>query len=141
MKITLLLYLSILSGCMMTNAQSPSFSGKFAGQQPGISSAADMKVSGDHLTGSFEINGRPGNFNATIDGQQCQGLLFDIQMQKNYSFTALVSSDSLHMSIIFPELNNQVISLQMKRLPAESSAHNGNRVSAGRNNSLLGLWR
>ncbi|RYY70896.1 MAG: hypothetical protein EOO13_05050 [Chitinophagaceae bacterium] len=29
----------------------------------------------------------------------------------------------------------------MKRLPAESSAHNGNRVSAGRNNSLLGLWR
>jgi hypothetical protein len=143
MKNTIAAFLIILTGCMDNNVQSQPFSGNFAGQQPGINSAASIKENGNVITGSFELNGRPGNINATVNGGHCQGTLFDIQMQKNYAFTGYVRNDSLFMDIVFPELNNQVISLQMKRIagmtgPADPG---GNGAGGERAAALVGLWR
>lgn len=143
MKNTILAFIFILNGCMDNRVQSQSFAGTFAGQQPGIVSAAAIKVNDTILSGSFELNGRPGNINATVNGSNCQGMLYDIQMQKNYAFTGSVKQDSLYMDIVFPELNNQVISLQMKRMAEMSVAAGfGANGSAGeKHGALVGLWR
>lgn len=143
MKNTILFFLIILTGCMDNSVQSQPFSGNFAGQQPGINSAAAIKVNGNVITGSFELNGRPGNIEATVQGDHCQGTLYDIQMQKNYAFTGYARQDSLYMDIVFPELNNQVIRLQMKRIPGRSETADSDDRGPGREKAaaLIGLWR
>lgn len=141
MKNTLLAFSVILSGCMNNAAQSQPFAGSFAGQQPGINSSASIKVEGATLTGNFELNGRPGNVTATINGSNCQGILYDVQMKKNYDFTGAVSGDSLYMSIVFPELNNQAINLEMKRIAVVKSSPVATPAAGERNPNLVGLWR
>lgn len=126
---------------MHNNVHSQPFAGNFAGQQPGINSTAAVNVSGTILTGSFELNGRPGNINATINGSNCQGTLYDIQMQKNYAFKGVARADSLYMDIVFPELNNQVISLQMKRVANIPATANEPVFAGEKNSALVGLWR
>ena len=140
MKNSFLIFLIFSTGCMNNGVQSQPFAGSFSGQQPGINSSATITVKGSDLSGKFELNGRPGNIKGSSNGTNCQGILFDIEMQKNYAFTGAVSEDSLYMAIVFPELNNQVINLQMKRLARMPETEKIN-VDGERNNALVGLWR
>ena len=140
MKFKTISSLLLLLHCMSQDTQSQDFTGTFAGKQPGINSAAILKCEGNLLGGNFELNGRPGNITANINGDMCQGTVYDIQMQKTYSFSGRISPDSLHMSIIFPELNNRSIDLAMKRISAAPKAVPGN-LPGEKNIALVGLWR
>ncbi|RYY50971.1 MAG: hypothetical protein EOO06_02040 [Chitinophagaceae bacterium] len=131
-----LYFCCILIVISMSEAKAQSFEGSFAGQQPGIASAAITKVNDAELTGRFELNGRPGKFRAKICANNCEGFIHDEQMQKDYSFTGRVTADSLYLFIRFPELDDQLIVLQMSRQPEGPPAVGGARAKA-----LIGLWR
>ena len=141
MKLRAIVYSMLLMGCMNDHAQSQNFTGSYVGQQPGITSAAILKATANILSGNFELNGRPGNITASINGTHCEGKIYDIQMQKDYAFTGRVSIDSLNLAIVFPELNNQVINLAMKRMEALNNADNSMQTSGSQNAALVGLWR
>lgn len=132
--------------CMAATGMNPEanaqrINGNFAGQQPGMNSAIVLQAKGNNVTGNFELNGRPGTVQATLSGSRLQGTLYDVQMQKNYAFSGYLQQDSLYLSIIFPELNNQAVQLQMKRLPAAAAQANTRPTAGNRNPALVGLWR
>ena len=127
-------------GCMK-KVFSQSFDGHFVGKQTGISSTASLKENGSELTGSFDLNGRPGTIRARISGKNCEGTVFDIQMQKTYTFTGSITNDSLYLSIVFPELNNQSVQLQLHRRSNEDFPGSTNSVIGSKNAGLVGLWR
>lgn len=141
MKNTLFAFLFLITGCINPIAQAQSITGNFAGQQPGLNSSISLKANDQSLTGNFELNGRPGTVQASINGNTLQGNLYDVQMKKNYAFTGYLQQDSLYLSIVFPELNNHVVQLQMIRLPKPAAAGNSNLPAGKRNPALVGLWR
>lgn len=141
MKNTLLAFLLSTTACMNPAAQAQPMTGSFAGRQPGLNSAISLKANGNAVTGNFELNGRPGTVQASMDGSTLQGNLYDVQMQKNYAFTGYLQQDSLYLSIVFPELNNQAVQLQMIRLAEQTATTNTNPPVGNRNPALVGLWR
>ncbi|RYD82351.1 MAG: hypothetical protein EOP53_03965 [Sphingobacteriales bacterium] len=121
---------------MSVQTMAQSFNGNFEGTANGIAASAFLQVAGNTVTGNISINGRPGKVNASYQNNYCEGNLYDIQMQKNYSFNGAINRDTLLFRVTFPELNNQVVQLVMLRLkPVKIPA--GAQLS----NALIGLWR
>ncbi|MFT3980999.1 MAG: hypothetical protein QM687_11050 [Ferruginibacter sp.] len=134
MKVLLTLFTVI----MMHIAKAQSFAGSFEGTYNGIAATANLQTTGNAITGSITINGRPGKVHATANGYSCEGILYDIQMQKNYAFTGTLEKDSLRLSVVFPELNNQAVLLLMQRLkPVDITIPSNGTI----NPALVGLWR
>jgi hypothetical protein len=136
----LFFFLSITIIMMEANAQK--FAGQFAGLQNGISSTADLTVTGQQLGGSVTMNGNKATVAGTITDSISTGTVYDVVTGKTYSYSSLLRGNELSFSITFPELNNQAIHLQMQRVIATASNEKVvNDPSKKKDARLVGTWR
>ncbi len=120
------------------------FAGKFSGNSNGIRSSADIEVNGNKLNGTLVINGQSDTFDGTITGNSCKGIIHDTEVGKEYEFEASINGDQFSLAFSLPELNNQVLTLVMKRDGKSSTSTNSNASNnsgKARNPELIGTWR
>ncbi len=127
--------------CYTTGA-AQNFAGSFSGKQPGITSSAILSVKDAVLSGSVIMNGKKGNIRGSVNDSTATGTVYDIEMQKEYAFSANIQKDQLRLSIVFPELNNQSIELLLQKEIA-SLEEPGKKMkdTLSRDAAITGLWR
>lgn len=134
---TLLIYFSIAVN-LTVFAQSK-FTGKFAGEQNGIASVADLKNTGIKITGSISINGKKGTVSGTMVDTLCKGTVYDIETATVYAFKSFFIGNDLHFVVTFPEFNNMDVDMVMqKQTTSIVSPNNSNKKKDTR---LVGVWR
>jgi hypothetical protein len=125
-----------------TTGTAQGFSGSFSGNQPGITSSAILTVKDAVLSGSVIMNGKKGNVQGSVNDSTATGTVYDIEMQKEYAFTASIQKEQLRLSVVFPELNNQAIELLLQKENApENEPGKKIKDSLPRNAAITGLWR
>ena len=134
-----IIFLFCLISITMTGIDAQKFSGQFTGSQNGIQSTADLTVTDKQLGGSVTMNGNKATVTGTITDSISTGTVYDVVTGKTYSYYSKLRGNKLSFSITFPELNNQVIDLQMQRVNA--TAANVNDPSKKKDPRLIGTWR
>lgn len=143
MKNLLTLLLFAFTMCTSDHLPAQNFSGSFKGNQNGISSSAFFTVKNKQLTGTVVLNGKSGQITGTVNDSISTGTLYDTEVQKNYSYTGRLSGDELSFSMIFPELNNQVVEVTMQRETGATSATKNTaspKNIGAKNPALVGVW-
>jgi len=134
--------LLIFSAMCYTTGTAQGFNGSFSGNQPGITSSAILSVKEQVLSGSVIINGKNGKVNGSVHDSTATGTVYDIEMQKEYAFTASIQKGQLRFSIVFPELNNQAIELLLqKETVSVNEPGKRSNDSLPRHAAIPGLWR
>lgn len=130
--------------CKSNQLVSQGFQGQFKGNNSEISSSAELSVESNNLFGTIFLNGKKGTINGTIEGNVCNGTIYDKEVSKTYSFTSSITNNDLHISIVFPELNNQIIDLVMQREETNSILKTETKLindAFSKNPNLVGIWR
>lgn len=121
------------------------YNGHFSGDQPGLTSSAELTVQNKQLKGKVYMNGKLANVSGTITDSASAGTIFDVEVSKTYSYRSILRGNELHFFITFPELNYQELELVMqreKKNPATKPASNSATKSVGKKDArLVGVWR
>ena len=144
MKYLLTLLVFGLAMCTSDILPAQNFSGSFIGIQKDIPSSAVIIVKNKQLTGTVILDGTPGQITGTVNDSISTGTIYDSEAQKNYSYTGRLSGDELHISIVFPELDNKVVELIMQREAAGTSPGTESTAApknnGAKNPALVGIW-
>lgn len=121
-------------------AQKTSYNGRYAGDFSGMTITAELKTTGTKLSGKLVMNGQAADISGTIRDSSSQGTMLDLTTQMRYNYSSRLSGGQLTFSIVYPELNNQVVDLVLYReqAPAATAVKTAGKP---RDKRLLGTWR
>jgi hypothetical protein len=126
-------------------AQKASYNGRYAGDFSGMTITAELKATGNKLSGKLVMNGQAADITGTLRDSSSQGTMLDLTTQMRYNYSSRLSGAQLTFSIVYPELNNQVVDLVLYReqAPAPATAGKAATKTSGkpRDKRLLGTWR
>lgn len=129
----------------MKDASAQKYNGRFSGEQPGLSSSAELTMLNNRLKGKVFMNGKQANIDGTVKDSASEGTVFDAEMSITYNYRSVLRGNELHFFIRFPELNNQEVELVMNR---ESNASitkpatiKSTKTAGAKDARLIGLWR
>ncbi len=146
--------LILFTMCNSNHLPAQTFSGSFKGEQNGITSNAVFAVENQQLTGTIIINGKSGRVSGVVADSLISGSIHDLETAQQYTYTGKMTSGLLHLTIVFPELNNQAVELIMEREAATATSHKAEVTATkpkiskaaqentrNKNPALVGLWR
>lgn len=141
------LLLFVLAGFLLPlfpAAQKANYNGRYAGDFSGMAITAELKTTGTKLSGKLVMNGQAADISGTIRDSSSQGTMLDLTTQMRYNYSSRLSGGQLTFSIVYPELNNQVVDLILYReqAPAAPTASTALKTAGKpRDKRLLGTWR
>lgn len=161
--ISLSLFAMFLTSCIDSNSQnhaskeltksanmqttSSIFAGTYEAAYENASISAEITEDRNVIRGIFYMDGVQNELIATSKSYTFQGKILDKQQNIFYDVSAVLDGDVLHFSITFPELDNQVVTLILKKVnhlqsqtptPSTSVTQTDNHV---RDQRLIGTWR
>jgi hypothetical protein len=121
------------------------YTGRFTGEQPGLSSSAELTVLNKKIKGKVFMNGKQANVDGTVKDSVSTGTLFDVEMSITYNYRSVLRGNELHFFITFPELNDQEVELVMNREnnagTTKPATAKPTKTAGARDARLIGLWR
>lgn len=138
-----ILIIVLFSCAMCNNKQKPGeeFEGRFKGTTDGISASANLELRDGRLEGILTMNGQSADLEGKIDDKGAWGTLYDKTTTKKYKYEAEVLDDELIFSITFPELNDRVIKLNMRRENVSQTKKRDRGKTGDLDPALFGTWK
>lgn len=148
-SISLCFLILFFSACNQTNSQGTKnkptaknrtlakgiFTGKYIASYENASISAEMTDTQNVVKGFFYMDGVQNELIAISDKNTMAGKLKDKSKNVFYDFIAKLKANMLYFSITFPELNNQVVELQLTKQGLTSGGRNDVTIS-NRNSNI-----
>lgn len=138
---SLLLGLTALLLTVTGLAQKANYTGRFSGEFSGMNISAELKATGNKLTGKLVMNGEEAAIEGTIREGNSEGTMLDRTTQARYKYTSRLQGTRLTLSIVYPELNNQVVDILLNREQAAPVSTPVRTAGKPRDQRLIGTWR
>lgn len=121
--------------------QATAFTGKFTGTFNNNQIAVDMSEKDNVVNGRFFLNNENFQLLAASNGSKFAGKITEEATGRFYEVSAEIKVSVLHLFITFPELNNQIVELQLQKesLSAKTTSMANNQKE--KNSKLIGTWR
>ncbi len=146
-----LVLLLLLSSCVETDDQSKKnakklvvakqlsllFTGNFEGVNAGKSISISLNADKSNVSGLLMMNGESAKITGISKNNKASGQIKELASGKIYSFTAEQKLNDLSFSITFPEYNNQVVKMDLKKITTANAAIGKKQ----RDQNLIGTWR
>lgn len=116
------------------------FTGRFAGTLNNSEIVVDITENQNIISGSFILNNEPFQLNANSEGTTFSGKISEEATGRFYTVTAEMKEKALHLFIPFPELNNQIVELQLQK-QAYTDAVSKTENQKKKTPKLIGTWR
>ena len=123
-----------------TTQQTAIFTGSFATNFNGSEVYVDLTENQNQVKGTFTLNHETFQLSAMRQDSTFSGKISEAATGRFYTVTAEMKEKLLHLFIPFPELNNQVVELQLSKTAKRVSAKSFSD-SIERNPLLIGTWR
>lgn len=147
----ILILIVMVSSCEDTDAQnkktakqvkvakqaSSFFNGNFDGINAGKSISISLKTANSSVTGLLMMNGESAQITGKVKLDYATGQIKELGSGKVYSFTAERKVNDLLFYITFPEYNNQVVKMELKKVIAITASNVKRKIDQ----SLVGTWR
>lgn len=126
------------------------FSGNFSGVNNNKEILVTLKpiLNTKNISGVLLMDNQKAKIAAIENNGIIEGKITEESTQKSYAITAEIKEDQLYFNITFPEFNNQILALVLKKNSANSNVSNFNSTIASsslnnstRDNSTVGKWR
>lgn len=163
-NLSLFCLLLFFSGCNQSNSQTKKpkptnqsnktvitkgmFTGKYIASYENAIILAELTENQNVVKGILYMDGVPNELTAVSDRNAMAGKLKDKINNTHYDFTAKIKDNVLHLSITFPELNNQIVELLLTKegnftvTNKDTNITNANGYnSKPRDKRLIGTWR
>lgn len=123
------------------------FTGTYEAAYENASISAEITEDRNVIRGFFYMDGVQNELIATSKSHTFQGKILDKQQNIFYDVSAVLEGDVLHFSITFPELDNQIVELILKKTehlqsqtptPSTPVTQTDNHI---RDQRLIGTWR
>lgn len=113
------------------------FSGEFEGANGGKNTTISLKPNGSKLSGHLNMDGETATITGEIKDANATGKITEVASGKSYVFNAIRKANDLHFSMVFPEFNNQTVSLILNKVVSVNKVTN----NKNRDQKLIGTWR
>lgn len=142
----LVVVLAFMSACVSAHATN-GFAGSYQAAYTNTTIAAEIVENQNLIRGNFVMDGEQYKIIATRNQNTFRGKILDERKGKFYDVASRLTGNQLHFAIVFPELGNKVVELQLTKAGnIARSAGSQPTTQAARNNKeksprLVGTWR
>lgn len=138
--------LAFMGACVCAQAAN-SFTGTYKAAYTNTTIAAEIVENQSLIRGSFSMDGERYKIIATSNQNTFRGKILDEGKGKFYDVASRLAGNQLHLAIVFPELDNKVVELQLTKAGnVERSVSSQSTAQPALNNKeksprLVGTWR
>lgn len=125
----------------MPKKQDNVFTGRFVATFNNSEIIVEIIENQNEISGTFFLNNETFQVNGTSSENKFSGKITEEATGRFYNVSAEMKEKVLHLSIPFPELNNQIVELQLNKETASAKVTPKLNNQKEKNAKLIGTWR